>query len=306
MRHGSLFSGIGGFDLAAEWMGWENVFHCEINDFARKVVSYHYPKAHSYTDITKTDFTKYEGTIDLISGGFPCQPFSLAGQRRGSEDERYLWHEMLRAVQEIKPIWVVAENVYGLINIDGGLVFDQVCSDLETNGYEVQPFVIAACAKDAPHRRERVWFVAYSERNDNRRRRYGETGRTEREGESKGQQRERVWKEPTRTGEEGTPPNTVSKRQSRQREVERPVSPKTDKDGKASGTNYNNEGNRLPTNWDKFPTQSPICLGDDGIPSQLDGISFSKWTRESLKAYGNAIVPQVAFEIFKAISGTKC
>lgn len=342
MRHGSLFSGIGGFDLAAEWMGWENVFHCEINDFARKVVSYHYPKAHSHTDITKTDFRKYEGTIEVISGGFPCQPFSLAGQRRGSEDERYLWHEMLRAVQEIQPVWVVAENVYGLINIDGGMVFNQVCSDLETNGYEVQPFVIAACAKDAPHRRERVWFVAYSERNDNRGRRHGETGRTEREGESKGQQRERVWKEPTRTGEEGTSPNTVSKgrergsqsgkennligKSSELREttseccegMERTRTTSNTRDKILQGSkeegNLRQSGEKrdeltprpLRTTWEKFPVESPLCGRDDGFSERLDGISFPKWRNESIKAYGNAIVPQVAFEIFKSISGTKC
>ena len=162
MRHGSLFSGIGGFDLAAEWMGWENVFHCEWNEFGRKILNHHFPKADSFEDITKTDFRKYEGTIDIISGGFPCQPFSLAGKRKGTEDERYLWHEMLRAVQEIKPKFIIAENVYGIVNIDGGMVFDQVCSDLENEGYEVQPFVIPACAKDAPHRRDRVWFVGYA------------------------------------------------------------------------------------------------------------------------------------------------
>lgn len=339
MRHGSLFSGIGGFDLAAEWMGWENVFHCEINDFARKVVSYHYPKAHSYTDITKTDFRKYEGTIEVISGGFPCQPFSLAGKRKGTEDERYLWHEMLRAVQEIKPVWVVAENVYGIVNIDGGLVFDQVCLDLENEGYEVQPFVIAACAKDAPHRRDRVWFVAYSERNDNRGCRYGQTGRTKREGESKGKQRERVWEEPTRTGEERTPSNTDNVRlqfsentrkvRRGQEEVcgkgcESTIGTQTDGEERTPPNTKSTRSKRecvtgqrqvqsdgrnsrtIPTNFQEFPTQPPICGGDDGLPRQLDTITFPKWRNESIKAYGNAIVPQVAFEIFKALSGTNC
>jgi DNA (cytosine-5)-methyltransferase 1 len=111
MKHGSLFSGIGGFDLASEWMGWENVFHCEWMEFPRKVLDYYWPNADSHIDICKTDFTKYEGTIDIISGGIPCQPFSLAGKRKGTEDERYLWGEMLRAIQEIKPKFVIAENV---------------------------------------------------------------------------------------------------------------------------------------------------------------------------------------------------
>jgi len=162
MRHGSLFSGIGGFDLAAEWMGWENVFHCEWNEFGQKVLKHHFPKADSYSDICKTDFRKYAGSVQIISGGFPCQPFSQAGKRKGTDDERYLWGEMLRAVQEIKPIYVIAENVYGITNIDGGMVFEQVHLDLENEGYEVQPYIIPACAKNAPHRRDRCWFVAYS------------------------------------------------------------------------------------------------------------------------------------------------
>jgi DNA-cytosine methyltransferase len=160
MKHGSLFSGIGGFDLASEWMGWENVFHCEWMEFPRKVLDYYWPNADSHIDICKTDFKKYEGTIDIISGGFPCQPFSLAGKRKGTDDERYLWGEMLRAIQEIKPKFVIAENVFGITNIDGGLVFEQVCLDLEAEGYEVQPFIIPAAAKNAPHRRDRCWFIA--------------------------------------------------------------------------------------------------------------------------------------------------
>ena len=160
MKHGSLFSGIGGFDLAAEWMGWDNLFHCEWNEFGQKLLKYYWPGADSYTDITKTDITKYANTIDSLTGGFPCQPFSLAGKRKGTDDERYLWHEMLRAICEIKPKIVIAENVFGITNIDGGLVFEQVCLDLEAKGYEVQPFIIPACAKNAPHRRDRCWFIA--------------------------------------------------------------------------------------------------------------------------------------------------
>jgi site-specific DNA-cytosine methylase len=109
-------------------------------------------------------------TIDILTGGFPCQPFSMAGKRKGTEDERYLWGEMLRAIQEIKPKFVIAENVFGITNIDGGLVFEQVCLDLEAEGYEVQPFIIPACAKNAPHRRDRCWFIATNEPNCNDRR----------------------------------------------------------------------------------------------------------------------------------------
>jgi DNA-cytosine methyltransferase len=167
MRHGSLFSGIGGFDLAAEWMGWENIFHCEWMEFPRKVLDYHFPDADSHIDICKTDFKKYANKIDILTGGFPCQPFSLAGKRKGTDDERYLWGEMLRAIQEIKPRFVIAENVFGITNIDGGLVFEQVCVDLENEGYEVQPFIIPAAAKNAPHRRDRCWFIGFRNASDN-------------------------------------------------------------------------------------------------------------------------------------------
>jgi DNA (cytosine-5)-methyltransferase 1 len=161
MKHGSLFSGIGGFDLAAHWMGWENAFHCEWMEFPRKVLDYYFPEADSHVDICKTDFKLYEGNVDIITGGFPCQPFSMAGKRKGSEDERYLWHEMLRAIQEVKPKYVIAENVLGLTNIEDGLVFEEVWSDLEVAGYEVQPFVLPAASKGAPHQRDRIWIIAY-------------------------------------------------------------------------------------------------------------------------------------------------
>lgn len=162
MKHGSLFSGIGGFDLAAEWMGWENVFHCEWNEFGQRILKYYWPKAKSYNDITKTDFTPHRGTIDILSGGFPCQPYSQAGKRLGTEDERHLWPEMLRAIREIQPRYVVGENVSGLVNWSGGLVFEEVQTNLENEGYEVQAFILPACAVNAPHRRDRVWFVAHA------------------------------------------------------------------------------------------------------------------------------------------------
>lgn len=165
MKHGSLFSGIGGFDLAAEWMGWENVFHCEWNDFGKRILKYYWPNAISYNDITKTDFTIHRGSIDILTGGFPCQPYSTAGKRLGKADERHLWPSMLRAIREIRPRWVVGENVLGLVNWSDGLVFEEVCAALEVEGYEVQPFVLPACAVNAPHRRDRVWFVAHARDN---------------------------------------------------------------------------------------------------------------------------------------------
>jgi DNA (cytosine-5)-methyltransferase 1 len=162
MKHGSLFSGIGGFDLASDWMGWDNVFHCEIESFPRKILHYYWPSAISYEDIKKTDFTIHKGRIDILTGGFPCQPYSMAGKRKGKEDERHLWPEMLRAIREIQPRWIVGENVLGLVNWNDGLVFDEVQSDLEAEGYEVQTYVLPAAAVGAPHRRDRVWFIAYA------------------------------------------------------------------------------------------------------------------------------------------------
>lgn len=165
MTHGSLFSGIGGFDLAAEWMGWENKFHCEWDKFCQQVLKKHFPKAITYEDITNTDFTIWNGLIDVVSGGFPCQPYSAAGLRKGNQDDRHLWPEMLRAVREIQPRWIVGENVLGLINWSKGLVFEQIQTDLETAGYKVWTFVLPACGVNALHRRERLWFTAYSDSN---------------------------------------------------------------------------------------------------------------------------------------------
>jgi DNA (cytosine-5)-methyltransferase 1 len=161
MTHGSLFSGQGGFDLAAAWMGWENKFHCEWNTTLQKVLNFYWSNAITYDDITKTDFSIWRGKIDILTGGFPCQPYSAAGKRKGKEDDRHLWPEMLRAIREIAPKWVVGENVLGLVNWNGGLVFEEVCVDLEAEGYEVQPYVLPAAGVGAPHQRYRVFFVAY-------------------------------------------------------------------------------------------------------------------------------------------------
>lgn len=260
LRHGSLFSGIGGFDLAAEWMGWENVFHCEWNEFGQKVLKHYWPNAESFSDITKTDFTKYYGTIDIISGGFPCQPYSTAGKRRGKEDERHLWPEMCRAIREVSPRFVVGENVRGLLNWNGGMVFDEVCAELESLSYQVAPVVIPAAAINAPHGRDRIWFVANSIDNRN------ERGSCKVQTQSKKQ--------------------TIQKRDNLQ-QLKKPTTLRQKMES--------------PKYWEQFPTQPVFCGGNDGLSCELDSITFSKWRAESIKAYGNAIVPQVAFEIFKAL-----
>ena len=245
LRHGSLFSGIGGFDLAAEWAGWTNEFHCEWNPFGQKVLAHHFTNSKSYNDITKTDFSIHRGNIDIISGGFPCQPYSTAGKRLGKADERHLFPHMLRCIKEVQPRWVVGENVRGLVNWNEGLVFNEVYDDLEREGYEVQSFLIPAASVNAPHQRYRIWFVAYSNSS-----RIHEQHNTSKPNESE--------------------------------QFSRASFEKRD--------------------FSRFPTKPPICGGDDGIPRELDSITFSKWRNESIKAYGNAIVPQVAFQIFQAIN----
>lgn len=143
--HGSLFSGIGGFDLAAQWMGWENAFHCEINPFARQILKYYWPKAVAYADIKQTDFTIWRGKINVLTGGFPCQPYSIAGNRKGTEDDRHLWPEMLRAIRQIAPRIVVGENVHGFVNWKGGMVFNQMQADLEVRNFPTETVSSAFC-----------------------------------------------------------------------------------------------------------------------------------------------------------------
>ena len=288
MTHASLFSGIGGFDLAAEWMGWENLFHCEWNPFGQQVLKHHFPKSISYNDITKTDFSIHRGQVDILTGGFPCQPYSSAGKRLGNEDERHLWPEMLRTIQEVQPRWVVGENVLGLTNWNGGLVFNEVQVDLEAKGYEVQAFILPACAKNAPHRRDRVWFVAYSN----------------------------LYNDSRKVGNIDAKEKRISKEYRKEYSPSREFSgtniqnvTNTDKIGFSTKMANGELGRKLgftkrdeQNMWNSFPTQPPICGGDDGLPSELDSISLSKYRKESLMAYGNAIVPQVAYEIFKAIN----
>lgn len=263
VRHGSLFSGIGGFDLAAQWMGWENVFHCEIKEFCRTILNYYWPNAKSHSDIRETDFNVYKGQIDVLSGGFPCQPFSTAGLRKGKDDSRYLWPEMLRAIKEIQPSFVVGENVRGLVNWNGGLVFDQVQIDLESCGYQVTPFEIPAVGIGADHLRERIWFVAYS----------GGMGWQDIQSHSK--------------GSGGKIGHSKGRRQ--------------------ESKGWNKEANDVDSSRNTFLRfqemhgQPAIYNVDDGLPFELDGITVPKWIEESLTGAGNAIVPQVAYEIFKAI-----
>jgi len=291
VKHISLFSGIGGFDLAAEWAGWTNLASCEINPFGRKALEYYWPNAYHHDDIkTLTGSTiEYEAQKRygpdwradgvILSGGFPCQPYSLAGKRLGKEDERHLWPEMLRVIREIQPDWIVGENVFGLVNWSDGLVFDEVQTDLEAQGYEVQAFVLPACSADAPHRRDRVWIVAHT--NNLR--------GCEQEKSDKQQRRAKI-----RTAGE------VFGYEKRFTTYANGIRQPGEKHGRQeSGFSCeNSEG----IDWHNFPTKSPVCSRNDGIPAGLDGITFPKWRNESIKAAGNAIVPQIAYRIFDTIN----
>ena len=424
MNHASLFSGIGGAEVAASMMGWQNLFHCEIQEFPRKVLDYWFPNSESYEDITKTDFTKWHGKVDVLTGGFPCQPFSLAGRRKGADDNRYLWPQMLRAIRQIHPTWVVGENVNGIKTMvescqvtqmgrtdylfeenhlyreESRFTLDKICADLEAEGYSVQPLVIPACAIGAPHRRDRVWIIAH--RSDPRAETVqleGQDGicsarpstHTQCDGHSPqghGNQRERAKKSKkrknrpqSRSRRHGSGKTSTYTLQHRRHEVHQdhqsqfPDGARSNSLGGqwSSSYSYGNGGKTLQPSegtertgckrdvqpkerstspewtdrlsrlqrhdahaiserlegmyqswgeeserkcvwrdfarhceeghWKHFPTQSPVCRGNDGIPFDVDSltISFPKWRQESIKAYGNAWVPQVAYEIFRAI-----
>ena len=310
LTHGSLFSGIGGAELAARWMGWQNLFHCEISPFCRKVLNFHFPQSESYEDITKTDFTPWRGRIDVLTAGFPCQPFSVAGQRKGADDDRYLWPQVVRAIYETRPAWVVGENVAGILTMvqpgeevevgSGSTLFGEsyrkrvllrqeyvietVCRDLEREGYEVQPFVIPACAVGAPHRRDRVWIVAHRDSDRQRERAHQQVPVTERQRTS----------DYCACSQDGT----ASHARSHQRETRHAstISEGTPRAGRRINEEF------TAARWAGFPTTQPvICRGDDGLPGRLAGITFPRWRAESVKALGNAWVPQVACEIFRAI-----
>jgi DNA (cytosine-5)-methyltransferase 1 len=248
---------------------------------------HYWPNAEQFTDITKSDFTKYENKIDVLTGGFPCQPFSTSGEQLGEEDERYLFPEMLRAIREIKPRWIVAENVLGITQPKFKGVLTEIYSSLEASGYKVQAFVIPASAFNAPHERYRVWFVAYSGSIGVQ---VNQTGALfDFNGNNKGEARTGEQQGRIRAiGEEWTSTDTTSKGLQR-----REWTPKSIR---------SESGNKI-SNWSDWPTQSPVCNGNDGVPAGLDttAFSFSQWRNESIKAGGNAIVPQAALQFFKAI-----
>lgn len=362
ITHGSTFSGIGAPEVAAEMLGWENVFHCEINPFGRQVLDYYFPNAKSYEDITKTDFSEWRDRITVLTGGFPCQPFSYAGKRRGSEDDRYLWPFMLRCIEQVRPRWFVGENVAGITTMafpgedvkvgeqtdlfgacdevfekHERYVLDEICQSLERAGYSVQPMLIPACAVGAPHRRDRVFIVAHRNvadtedmqcnggivgngandkprstepRNDNSTKvGNGHTSYTP------SQRRREIYEqvqskladgaEPFGNGRERTSADTdcgtFDNGESGIRASGEPRISKFRECICQGGADLS--GLHPEQRWRTFPSVSPVYRGNDGLPFPVDHLTipFSEWKRESLKAYGNAIVPQVMYEIFRII-----
>ena len=166
-----LFSGLGGFSLGLERTGhFETVAFCDNNQYSKLILDKHWKGVKIYDDVREISKEKFrEDGIefpDIITGGFPCQPFSVAGKQKGTSDDRHLWPEMFRIIKAFKPRYVIGENVRGIVNIQEGVVFETVCTDLESEGYEVQPFIIPAAGVGAPHRRERVWIIANRERSN--------------------------------------------------------------------------------------------------------------------------------------------
>lgn len=308
MTIASLFSGIGGELVAAQMLGWDVAFHCDINKFCSAVLDYWFPKADSYGDIKKTDFSKWRGKVDVLTGGFPCQPFGTTGERRGAEDDRYLWPEMLRCINQVRPAWIVGENVAGILSMveqpevtrmanttslfaedndvrgqykqSETFTIERICSDLEGAGYSVQPMLIPACAVGAPHRRDRIFIIANrlsTDSSDAGLQHGNKSGGKERKAETLQGERwpDSFWNiYATANGYRG---NTSCTKE------------------------Y--AGEPCCRWYEQFPSKSPIHRGNDGIPFDVSNLSipFPRWRKGSLMALGNAIVPGIMYEILQAI-----
>ena len=271
--HVDLFSGIGGFALACHWAGIETVAFCDNDKFCQSVLKKNFPGVPMHADIKEFHGQKYANPF-ILTGGFPCQPFSVAGKRRGTEDDRWLWKEMLRVIEESKPRWVIGENVAGIVN----MALDEVLFDLESLSYETQAFIIPACAVNAPHRRDRVWIIA----NHNKTRsgaRFNEI----QENQSRIQ---------TKSQSEGFARNQYFGRSTIVTDTASPCYGPERRIYKKALDSINTRSAQWDEPWLEAATR--LCRVDDGIPGKLDRVN-------RLKSLGNAIVPQVAYEIINAI-----
>lgn len=341
MRLLDLFAGIGGFSLAAHWLGWETAAFVERDKFCQQVLRKNFGDVPIYDDICTFDGRPFRGAIDVISGGFPCQPFSVAGKQKGKDDERHLFPQMLRVISEVRPRWIVAENVRGLLNNGDGRVFEEICSHLESEDYSVQAFIVPASAVDAPHRRDRVWIVAansekprnrakrravrrphgeISERHDNAKSRDADFGAVADADER--ESRSGNVTEPVRPAHVQLSPNNSVAIDAEGREGRaglretRPLGNRrqprnghrnvTDaRDTRPQGNEFTGafgEGTRAPRPiTERFANESWLeaatrfCRVDDVVPDRVD----------RLKSLGNAVVPLVVYEFFRAIEETE-
>ena len=269
---GSCFSGIGGFELGLEMAGFKTAWQIERDPFCLQVLQKHWPEVPKFKDIYDVKIDKLEN-VGLITGGYPCQPFSVAGKRKGEEDDRHLWPKMFEIIQNIRPNWVICENVYGHVSM--GL--DEVLTDLENEAYACQTFIVPACAKNAPHRRDRLWICAHSINGSDR----TIGGQVSKKNGIQGINREKVGSGLSSRTDSDAPDTAGSSNRPERRICE--------------GSQYS-ESSRIPV-WDEpwLEVAARLCRVDDGVPNRVD----------RLKSLGNAIVPQIAYEIGMAIIATE-
>lgn len=369
MRVLDLFAGIGGFSLAAHWCGMHTAAFVEWDRYNQKVLKKNFPGIPVFGDIKKFNYASFKSaarkagikdrTVDIVCGGFPCQPFSTAGKREGTNDGRYLWPEMLRVIREVQPSYVVGENVAGLLSMDGGSVLEEICTSLESEGYTVQPVIIPACAVGAPHRRDRVWILAKSNEANERRKSRGLQSQDKRKGlQSKqsmdifgcsgqiygsafantigqpGREAGRSWLDMEReilaqarwsksaklsktlcrdvtdaSKKRLSEPkfNESPNQGEREKESQGPTPQRDKVTADTSGSERQKGDNRVQKSMSErgsgglwtaqwAEVAARLCRVDDGIPSWVD-----RHRTNRLKSLGNAIVPQVAHQIFKAI-----
>jgi DNA (cytosine-5)-methyltransferase 1 len=294
MLVGSLFSGIGGLELGLERAGMKTIWQVEFNEYCQRVLRKHWKDTKIYGDITKVNFKTVE-KVDLICGGFPCQPFSHAGKRKGVSDSRWLWPEFYRAIREVRPTWVVVENVQGLLSIDSGRVFIGILRNLNEIGYDAEWFTLRASDFGAPHRRERVFIVAHAKRGlssfewEEVSEVGGDVGNSESDtGETLGNVQE--GQDSDTGGSDGDAPDTAEFSDRFAGRIQ---------EGASSSELTGEISWRIP--WIEVATR--FCRVDDGLPVELDGFKLSKAGHrvERLKALGNAVVPQVAEHIGRMI-----